>query len=424
MKDMLHQYNITEYIKYINGILHVNGIPYTEIISQESSPTICVSLDRVKSNINLFRGTLEKTNGEVFYAIKACYDKRVVGAVLDTSVGAEVISEYEWLLAVKAGFSPENIIMNGLGRTGDELMEALTSGAIVNIDSLSELNKLELYKEQLSALDIKIGLRVNPQFDGEGNFVKRHGKLGMSYEEAIECVHLSQKIGLQVQGFSFHIFSNQTECSSYDKPLRSFINFIKETEKRFSINCNYVDLGGGIAPRMFFKDDRTFRTFVTYIVSLFENSGIKDLRILFESGRYIVADATLILSRIKTIKRNSGGTWAVLDIGTNYLIPAPGSNYRVIPCEKDAVPNGNEKVSFVDGICSPAGHICETSFNVTEGQYVAVLNSGAYTSVMREEFVYGTPRHVYIEKESVASVTDKVSLEQFSSYHGWNKKTP
>jgi len=92
---MFHQYNTTEYIDYINGVLHVNGIPYTEIISQESSPTICVSLDRVKSNISLFQGNLKKTNGGMFYALKACYDKRVVGAVLDTGVGAEVISEYE-----------------------------------------------------------------------------------------------------------------------------------------------------------------------------------------------------------------------------------------------------------------------------------------------------------------------------------------
>jgi len=320
---------------------------------------------------------------------------------------------------MKAGFSPDNIVMNGLGRTSDELMEALTSGAIVSIDSLSELNKLELYKEQLSALDVKIGLRVNPQFDGEGNFVKRHGKLGMSYEEAIECIQFSQKIGLQVQGFSFHIFSNQTEYSSYDKPVKSFIEFIKETEKRFSITCNYVDLGGGIAPRMFFEDDSAFKAFVTHVVSLFDNSGMGDVRILFEPGRYIVADATVIFSRIKTIKRNSGGTWAVLDIGTNYLIPAPGSDYRVVPCEIDNKTNMDEMVSFVDGICSPAGFICNAPLDVAEGQCVAVLNSGAYTSVMREEFVYSTPRHVHIENGKIVDVTKGVSADDFAAYHGW-----
>ncbi len=421
---MFRQYNITGYISYVNGVLCVNGIPYTKIISKDSSPTICVSLDRVRSNINIFQNNIQKTKGKVFYAIKACYDRRIVDTVLGTGIGAEVISEYEWLLAIRAGFSPDNIIMNGLGRTDDELMEALISGAIVNIDSLSELNKLELHKEQLSALDVKIGLRINPQFDGEGNFVKRYGKLGMSYKETIECIQLSQKIGLQVQGFSFHIFSNQIEYLSYDKPIRSFIKFIKEMEKRFSIDCSYVDLGGGIAPRMFFRDDYAFGEFVGHIISLFKSGGMEKSHIFFEPGRYIVADATIVFARIKTIKRNPGGIWAVLDIGTNYLIPAPGSNYRVIPCKKDNVLSANERVHFVDGICSPAGHICEASFNVTEGQYVAVLNSGAYTSVMREEFVYGTPRYVYLEKESFADVIDKVSLGQFLSYHGWNEKRP
>ncbi len=313
--------------------------------------------------------------------------------------------------------------MNGLGRTTDELMQALKSGAIVNIDSLSELKKLNPYKEYFHKTHTKIGLRVNPQFEGEGNFVKRHGKLGMSYEESHECIVLAQELGLQVQGFSFHIFSNQTEHTAYREPLKSLIKFIKEIEEQFSVVCKYVDLGGGVAPRMFFEDDTALKSFITHILSLFKGGGLKAVRILFEPGRYVVADASVIFSRIKTIKKNTGGIWAVLDIGTNYLIPAPGSNYKVLPCESSELTSTHETVSFVDGICSPAGHICEASIKVKEGQYVAILNSGAYTSVMREEFVYGTPRHVYIKNEKVDYVTEKVSAECFASYHGW-KKTP
>ncbi|MEA2007474.1 MAG: hypothetical protein U9O20_04970 [Patescibacteria group bacterium] len=421
---MLNQYNVTGYVEYVNGILCVNDIPYTEIISERSSPTICTSLDRVKSNIVTIKKNLETVNCDIYYAIKASYEKRVVETILDTNIGVEVISEYEWLLAKKAGFLPENVVMNGLGRTGDELMQVLNSGAIVNIDSLSELKKLKSYKDQFHTAHTKIGLRVNPQFDGEGNFVKRDGKLGMNYEEAAECIVFAQEIGLQVQGFSFHIFSNQTEYKTYDEPVRSLVEFIKEAEKRFSIVCKYVDMGGGIAPRMFFEDDAALESLVTHITSLFKDNGIKAPHILFEPGRYVVADANIIFSRIKTIKKNAGGTWAVLDIGTNYLIPALGSNYKVVPCKRDDVSSTHEKVSFVDGICSPAGHICESSMKVEEGQYVAVLNCGAYTSVMREEFVYGTPRHVCIENSKVASVKEKVSAECFAAYHGWDKKTP
>ncbi len=101
---MLKQYNVTEYIEYISGLLCVNGIPYTEIISEQSSPTICTSLDRVKSNIDTFKKYVGISNCDVYYALKANYNKKVVNTVLSANIGAEVISEYEWLLAKKQGF--------------------------------------------------------------------------------------------------------------------------------------------------------------------------------------------------------------------------------------------------------------------------------------------------------------------------------
>ncbi|MGK2848535.1 MAG: hypothetical protein ACSLEX_00450, partial [Minisyncoccota bacterium] len=135
-------YNLSGFLEYQEGILCVDGVPYSEILLDQYSPTVCVSLDRAKSNVRFLQAGLVSVDHSIHYAIKASYLKPLVMAIQKQGAGAEVISEYEWKLALKAGFSGKQIVMNGLGRTAEELMMAINSGAIVNIDSLSELKKL------------------------------------------------------------------------------------------------------------------------------------------------------------------------------------------------------------------------------------------------------------------------------------------
>jgi|CXWL01.1.fsa_nt_gi diaminopimelate decarboxylase len=412
------EYNFKEFLNYKDCILHIDGIPYTQVLELQS-PTVCISLSRVKENIDIVKNELRDVKHSLHYALKASYFKPLVLAIREHGIGVEVISEYEWKLAMKAGFRTEDIVMNGLGRTAEEMIQALKSGSIVNIDSLSELKKLIQFKGTFHN-GINIGLRIHPLLSEDGNFVKRDGKLGMDYREARECVERSHQAGIHINGFSCHVFSNQTNAARYGSPIKALSDFIRSVENEFQLQYSYIDIGGGIAPRMLFSSDHALRNFMKEIVSDFKKYFPSDVKMLIEPGRYIVADAVVIFSRIKTIKINEGGTWAVLDIGTNYLIPALGSDFKVVPCEK-GIENSDlpGNVKFVDGICSPAGFISEAKMSVREGQVVAVTNCGAYTSVMREEFVLGTPRHVYLDRGRISSVVKQTSFEEFAQYHGW-----
>jgi diaminopimelate decarboxylase len=197
-------------------------------------------------------------------------------------------------------------------------------------------------------------------------------------------------------------------------------DFVTGITNEYELDCKYIDIGGGIAPRIIFTNDKESEYFFTRISSIFRKYFSSEVRLIIEPGRYLVSDAVIVLARIKTIKYMGGKTWAVLDIGTNYLIPAPGCNYKVIPCvESETFSKKTTNVMFVDGICSPAGHIGESNMDVKEGQVVAVLNCGAYTSVMKEEFVFCTPRHVYIESGKVVKVVKKKTFAEFAKFHGW-----
>jgi diaminopimelate decarboxylase len=414
---MKEKYNLSDFLQYKEGNLYIDNICYTKLLEKTDTPLVCISLKRIRRNIQIIKQALEngKINYQIYYALKASYFRPSVLSIRNENVGAEVISGYELKLALLAGFKKKSIIFNGLGRKGVEIHEALKQGIVVNVDSLSELKSLGKLKK--SNCEMKIGLRIHPIFKGDGNFVKRNGKLGMNYSEALECIKYAAAVGLKISGFSYHIFSNQMSGNDYTRPLEHLALFIKKA-KNDAVKLEYIDIGGGIAPRMFFEKDKSVFDFINKVSEIFSKNYSSDITLVIEPGRYIVADSVVILSQIKAIKKNKTGKWAILDIGTNYLIPALGSNFKIITCKKKRGSN-LECVKFVDRICSPAGFIGSAFADVNEGDVVAVINCGAYTSVMKEEFVFGSPRHIFIDNSKIINTIKAVSFNDFSKYHGW-----
>jgi len=416
---MDNTYNLSGYLNYKKGDLCVNEINYNKLLEGRQTPLVCISLDRIKDNIDLLKKELDSMNIKynIHYAVKASYFKPLLFVMKKNKIGVEVISKNELKMVRLLGFSGKEIIFNGLGRDGLEIFEALRKGNIVNINSISELKKIKALNKSVKGM--KVGLRVHPNFKGDGNFVKKEGKLGMSYEEAVEAVNYSAKIGLTISGFSYHVFSSQTCSLNYCRPLKELTTFINNIKiNRDSIKLEYIDIGGGMASRMLFEGDDKLREFIKQVVITFKKNYSDDISLLLEPGRHLVSDAMVVLSRVKEVKKNRIGTWAILDIGTNYLIPAPGADFKVITCKKNKFKE-LKYTMFVDGICSPSGFIGKAIVNTKEGEIVAITNCGAYTSVMKEEFIFSSPEHIFISKMKIINRIKAMSFTDFLKYHGW-----
>ena len=412
----MHKYNLNDNIIYKKKKLQINNISYEKLINKKNTPLVCISLNRIEKNITILKDALNKEypNHKLYYALKASYLKQVIETVKNLDVGVEVISELELDIALKANYKFQNIIFNGIGRSGKKLYEAILKGIVTNIDSVSELKKLISVKNPRKK--IKIGLRIHPDFKKDGNFIKKESKLGMDYQEANKCIKLASKNYLEISGLSFHIFSNKTDSTDHLLAIKSVLNYIDKVKNNFSVKIKYLDIGGGIAPRMFFKNDDEIKKFIRNIAVLLKNNH-SDITLILEPGRYIVSDSAIILSKINTLKKNGNKLWAILDIGTNYLIPALGNQFKVINCQKR---NENCLISFGGGICSPADFIDQTKINkIKEGDYVAVLNAGAYTSVMKEEFVFKSPKHIFIKNGEITNIIKKMTTQDVLKYHGW-----
>lgn len=408
---MLNKFNFKNFLSYKNNELYVHDFKLSSLI--EETPCVILSLDRIKENAFILQNLFAKSSVDVelYYAIKASYFKEIISLIKDLNLGVEVISSLELEIVRKLSFESQDIIFNGIGRDSKLLYENIKSGVNVNLDSLSELRSLIEIKQKDEELNI--GFRIHPE-DVDGNFVKEDSKLGIHNSEISTFIDLCNKNNINIIGIHFHLFSNQKYIKKYNPVFDYIFNLIFQ----FKLDkLKYVDLGGGFAPRSLFKSDLELKEFVNNILSFFEG---KNLKLFFELGRYLVSDSMICVSEIKAMKKKVSN-WAILDIGTNYLIPAPGASFRILPInildEKKEI-----EYKFVDGICSPAGHISDEvfSFELNEKDLVCVINVGAYTNVMSELFVYTNPSHIIIDKSNILRKIKKKNFDQVIDYYDWN----
>jgi len=382
-----------------------------------------VDLDRVRDGVSLAIRSVSPFPVLVTFALKASYLHPVLEAVREEGAGVSVFSELELGLARRAGFADNSIVYNGCGRSGRELAAAAASGATVNIESLGEL--ADLLRQDLR-LPIEIGVRVNSRglLDGAP---EKYEVLGVPADSLFEFADLLIGRNIRLAGVSFHAFANRRDGAGHLALLQAIIPVVGRLSGHPVADLQYVDVGGGFASRMDIRDDDAAGFFRAIAGAL---HGALGVRTVFELGRFLVADAEDVVARVLDVReRSDGSRAAILDVTTNYLIPAPGHDFRIVSCgtperEHDAGCPESElsgdanvgPVVFVDRLGS---EICrQPASRVTAGANVLVRNLGAYAGVMKEMFVFGTPRQ-WFRKDG--RLFPGVSQEiDFAAYHGWD----
>lgn len=399
--------------------LHIENNNYKNLIKKYGTPLICLSKNRLISNakelLRVFKKEYKKT--KIFYAYKANYFKPVLKELKDI-LGAEVISEFELKLALMAGVKPENIIFNGVGKTENELNLCVENNILINIDSFSEIEKIEKIAEN-KLKKACVGLRIHPalgKFE-KNAFVKEASKLGSSIPEAEKLAkRISQKKHLKLKGIHAHVCSRQATPNMHLQVLDSMIKFCKQLTKH-KIEVGFIDIGGGIDTRSTVEQKNSLEHFAKKISKKMKKTG---LYLYLEPGRVIINDAAIVLSKIITKKVNNKKNWLITDIATNFLIPTKNANFKIIPAE--ITKRKRKKMNFGGGICSMADVIETNVFlpDVKEGEVIAVLNCGAYTSVMFEQFVYPRPTAVYLDRFKKQIIWEKGTTELMIKNH-WGK---
>jgi diaminopimelate decarboxylase len=362
---------------------------YTE---KYKCPVIVYDTQLIKERIDWIQKW--KGLGRLHYAMKANFNLELLKVFKDKDCGLDVVSLGEMKHAMKAGFKPEDFIFSGVAKSSQELKWAIDNEIYqINIESLSELNKIILISSQLKK-KVSVALRVNPEVDAETHpsisTALKSSKFGLDFEKAREAIQIiSAQKNVQLKALSFHLGSQIMNVKVFEKALKVMKPFYKEAQK-LCPELDRLDLGGGLGIDYKSADLDLDQERWQSLQDLFSKE-LKNFKsfILLEVGRFLVARSGVLLSRIEVIKKTSHQKkFLILDVGMSHLIrPALyqayheilplklksglQSTYEVVGpiCESTDVLSSRKKFSFVE-----------------EDDFVAICDVGAYGSAMASNY--------------------------------------
>ena len=368
------------YIKLRKNNLCVENISAQQLVRKYKTPFYCYSLAQLKNNYHALNEAFRAVKPMICFSVKSNSNLYLLKELKKIGSGADVVSVGELLKVIKAGISPKKIVFSGIGKTEEEIKIAIKKKVLlINVESESELNLINKMSKKISR-KISIGIRLNPNVTGKTHQKISTGgkdeKFGLVYKDFINlCKKINKMRNLNLKGISVHIGSQITSVEPFKKVLAIINKIINKTK----INFEFIDLGGGMGISYSKKEKQINLKKYAKLVSKFLKN--KDSKIIFEPGRFIIGNSGILIAKIIYIKKSNNKNFIILDAGMNNLMrPALyNAHHEIVPLKKAG--------KFLRGNLKFVGPVCESSdqfsdkkkfSKIREGDYVALLNAGAY----------------------------------------------
>ncbi|MBV9838548.1 MAG: diaminopimelate decarboxylase [Solirubrobacterales bacterium] len=334
------------------GHLEVGGCDALELAREFGTPVYVVAEDDLRARAREFIDALgaQHRDYDVLFASKAFPCTAVYRVLADEGLGCDVASGGELALALRAGCDPRRIYLHGNAKSTAELREALEAGVgQIVLDSLHDCERLAAIAAELDRRQ-EVLIRVTPGVSGDTHRAISTGqadsKFGFSFDDAREAIErLAGSSHLTLVGVHAHIGSQLFEL----EPFRAAVHAVAELGE-FPV----YNLGGGLgAPYTAAQHPPAVADYVETIVTAVHEVLGADKRLLLEPGRALVANSTVTLYAVETVKRNVS-TWVAVDGGmSDNLRPMLyGAAYEALIADRPLAV-GEER-------CQIAGKHCES----------------------------------------------------------------
>ena len=368
------------FIKFKKNNFCVENVSGSLLVKNYKTPFYCYSLSQLKNNFNVFSNAFKATKPLVCFALKANSNITLLRELKKMGSGADVVSVGELLKAIKAGINPKKIVFSGVGKTEDEIKTAIKKRILlINIESENEADLINNISKKMSKIT-SVGIRLNPNVTGKTNKKISTGgkndKFGLSYND---CINLCKKIkkmkNLKLEGISVHIGSQIIDINPFKQVLVAINKIISKTK----INFNFIDLGGGMGIAYSNKGKKFNLNKYAKIINKFAKD--KKTKIIFEPGRFIVGNTSILISKVIYIKKGNNKNFIILDAGMNDLMrPALyGASHKIVPLKRN-IKRFSKNIEFVGPVCESSDtFLKQKDFSkVNAGDYVAITDVGAY----------------------------------------------
>lgn len=423
------------------GHLVIGGADAVELAERFGTPLYVVDEQRVRENYQRFyRAFAERWSSVlVCYALKANFNLAICKILQGEGAGADVSSGNELRNALGAGIPKDRIVFNGNYKSLPELELAITNNVLINVDSLQELEAIEGLTSRLGKR-ARIGLRVNPDVKTPTHpYIAtglRDSKFGFDVAsgQALEAYKLASRMrNIEVVGIHSHIGSQILDVGPFEEEAKKLMALVAEV-KKLNINLKFVDLGGGIGipykpddPEL--KPEEVAEHVVSVVKRVVEEKNLARPTLVFEPGRYIVADSGVLLARVGYTKERPGmPTWVAVDAGMNALIrPALYGAYHHIELANKIREKNEQLVNIAGPLCESGDFLGkERRLPAAEpGDLAVIFDVGAYGLAMSSQHTaQPRPAMVLVNRGKAEIIRKRESYEDLTRLDqipGWLK---
>ncbi|WP_273825878.1 diaminopimelate decarboxylase [Pseudomonas asplenii] len=400
---------------YRDGELFAEGAALSAIAERFGTPTYVYSRAHIEAQYHAYADALEGVPHLVCFAVKANSNLGVLNLLARLGAGFDIVSRGELERVLAAGGRADRIVFSGVGKTREDMRRALEVGVhCFNVESAEELERLQQVAAEMG-VRAPVSLRVNPDVDaGTHPYIStglKENKFGIAIADAEEAyVRAVQSPNLEVLGVDCHIGSQLTSLDPFLDALDRLLALIDRLGE-CGIYLQHIDLGGGVGVR--YCDEEPPQV-ADYIKAVRERTAGRDLALMFEPGRFIVANAGVLLTRVEYLKHTEHKDFAIVDAAMNDLIrPSLYQAWMNVTAvrPRDAQPRTYDVV----------GPICETGdflakdrqLALEEGDLLAVHSAGAYGFVMSSNYnTRGRAAEVLVDGEQVIEIRRRETLAE------------
>lgn len=404
-----------------DGQLFAEDVALAQIAQTHGTPTYVYSRAHLERQYLDYADALQGADHLVCFAVKANSNLAVLNVLARLGAGFDIVSGGELERVLAAGGDARKVVFSGVGKSRAEMRCALEAGVYCfNVESASELARLQEVAAELD-MQAPVSLRVNPDVDaGTHPYIStglKENKFGIPIEEAEDIYLQAARLpNIRITGVDCHIGSQLTSLEPFMDALDRVLLLVDRLAE-CGIHLEHLDLGGGLGVR--YRDEQPPAA-GEYMALVRERTANRHLKLVFEPGRYIAANAGVLLTRVECLKLNEGKSFAVVDAAMNDLIrPALYEAWMdIVP----VVPRAGDSRNY-----DVVGPICETGdflgkdreLVLEEDDLLAVCSAGAYGFVMASNYnTRGRAAEVMVDGDSFHLVRERETVaELFASEH-------
>ena len=373
---------------YDQGRLTVDGVDLQAIAASVGTPTFVYSQAAIAERWRAYDGAFGGRKHQICYAVKANDNLSILKRLGELGAAFDIVSggELSRVLAVDA--EPGAIVFSGVGKTRAEIDTAIAAGVgCINIESETELRRVEAAASAHNVV-LGIALRVNPDVDAKTHpYIStglKENKFGVPIADAPQLYRrIQQSAHLTASGIACHIGSQLTTIAPVVDAVREVVN-LAQVLSNDGIALEHIDVGGGLG--ISYQDETP--PAIEQLISAICEVVPPEYTVVMEPGRSIVGKAGLLLTRVEYLKLTAAKNFVIVDAAMNDLLrPALYSAWHeVLTCNQS--PAAETMTADVVGpVCESGDWLARSrELAVTEGDLIAILDTGAYAAVMSSQY--------------------------------------